>query len=96
MLIKETEIKLKVSVLKLLHANWIVEAYNHITYAAGRDIIATGQQSAGIRKAVSEGIEGLENLDPFHLIDPLVQQSNEMLDPSNDDLNLEESEYNKQ
>ena len=33
----------------------------------------------------------MESFDPFHLIDPLFQQSNEMLDPSNDDLNLEET-----
>ena len=67
--------------------------YNHLTSAAGRDVIANGWKSAGITKALSVGIEGLEYLDLFYLIDPLVQQSKEMLDPSNDDLNPEELEY---
>ena len=79
--IEEIKIKLKVSVPKPLHASWLMEAYNHLTSAAVRDIIANGWHSPEITKAVSEGIEGLENLDPFHLIDPLVQQSNKILDP---------------
>ena len=36
-------------------------------------------------EAVSKGIEGLEKLDPFYSIDPLFQQPNEFLNPSNDD-----------
>ena len=64
-----------------------------MTSAARRDFIANRWKSAGITKALSVGIEGLEYLEPFHLTDPLLQQSKEMLDPSNDDLNLEESEY---
>ena len=43
-------------------------------------------------------IEGLEKLDTFHSADPLFQQPNEFLNPSNDDtlnddLNVEEAEY---
>ena len=96
-LIEDTE-KLKVSVLKPLHASWLIEAYNHKTSSSGREIIVNGWKSAGIMEAVSKGIEGLEKLDPFHSIDPLFQQPNEFLNPSNDDplkddLNVEEAEY---
>ena len=83
--IEDIEIKLKVSVLKPLHASWLMEAYNHLTSSAVREIIANGWKSAGITEAVSKGIEGLEKLDPFHSIDPLFQQPNEFLNRSNDD-----------
>ena len=69
---EEIEIKTKVSVLKPLHASWLMEVYNHLTSAAGRNIIAYGLKSAGITRAVSESNKGLKNLDSFHLIDPLV------------------------
>ena len=83
--IEDIEIKLKVSVLKPLHASWLMEAYNHLTSSAVREIIANGWKSAGITEAVSKGIEGLEKLDPFHSIDPLFQQPNEFLNRSDDD-----------
>ena len=96
--IEGIETKLNISVLKPLHASWLMEAYNHVTSSAGREIIANGWKSAGITEAVSKGIEGLEKLDLFHSIDPLFQQPNEFLNPSNDDplkddLNVEEAEY---
>ena len=95
--IEDTE-KLKVSVLKPLHASWLIEVYNHQTSSAGREIIVNGWKSAGIMGAVSKGIEGLEKLDPFHSNDPLFQQPNDFLNlsndgPLNDGLNVEEAEY---
>ena len=39
--VEKIEIKVKVSVLKPLHASWLMEAYNHLTTAAGRGIIVT-------------------------------------------------------
>jgi len=36
----------------------------------------------------------MEDLDPFHLIDPLLEESsNESIDPSNDNLNVQNAEY---
>ena len=87
---EDIEVKLKVSVLKPLHASWLVEAYNHLTSATGRDIIANSWKSAGISKAVSDGLSGLEDLDPFHLIDPLLERS---IDASNNNLNVENAEF---
>ena len=90
---EDIEVKLKVLVLKPLHASWLVEVYNHPTSTSGRDIIANGWKSAGISKAVSDGLNGMEDLDPFHLIDPLLEESNESIDPSNDNLNVQNAEY---
>ena len=80
--IEDSEIKLKVSVLKPLHASWLMATYNQLTSSAGREIITNGWKSAGITEAASKGIECLKKLDPFHSIDPLFQKPNEFLNPS--------------
>ena len=73
----DIEVKLKLSVLKPLHAGWLIDAYNHLTSEAGRKIIANGWQSAGITSAISKGVQGLPTLDPFDTIDPLVNHADE-------------------
>ena len=73
----DIEVKLKLSVLKPLHAGWLIDAYDHLTSEAGRKIIANGWQSAGITSAISKGVQGLPTLDPFDTIDPLVNQADE-------------------
>ena len=90
---EDIEIKLKVSVLKPLHASWLVDAYNHLTSETGREIIKNGWKSAGISKAVSDGLNGMEDLDPFHSIDPLLESSNESAHQSNESLNVQNAEY---
>ena len=67
----DIDIKLRLSVLKPLHASWLVELFNHMTSNNGRQIIANGWKSAGITEALSKGSGGLESLDPFASIDPL-------------------------
>ena len=62
--IEEIEVVLKVAILKLLHASWLMVAYN-LTSAAGEDIIANKWKLGGITEVVSEGIEGFENHDLF-------------------------------
>ena len=69
------EVKLKLSVLKPLHAGWLIDAYDHLTSEAGWKIIANGWQSAGITSAISKGVQGL--FDPFDTIDPLVNHADE-------------------
>ena len=44
----DIEVKLKLSVLKPLHAGWLIDAYDQLTSEAGRKIIANGWQSVGI------------------------------------------------
>ena len=75
--LNDIEVKLKLSVLKPLHAGWLIDAYDHLTSEAGRKIIASGWQSAGITSAISKGVQGLPTLDPFDTIDPLVNHADE-------------------
>ena len=67
----EININLKLSVLKPLHASWLIERFNHMTLPAGRAISLKDWEVAGIEEAVGNGISGLPSLDPFHDIDPL-------------------------
>ena len=73
----DIEVKLKLSVLKPLHAGWLIDVYDHLTSEAGRKIIANGWQSTGITSAISKGVQGLPTLDPFDTIDPLVNHADE-------------------
>ena len=65
------DIELKLSVLKPLHASWLIELFNHMASPAGRAVSLKGWEVAGITEAVGNGISGLPSLDSFHDIDPL-------------------------
>ena len=67
----EIDIDLKLSVLKPLHASWLIELFNHMTLPGGRAVSLKGWEVAGITEAVGNGISGLPPLDPFHDIDSL-------------------------
>ena len=70
--IKDIEISLKLSIVKPLHAKWLIKMYNHMTSSEGRDVCLKGWKVAGISDAAEKGLDGLPNLDPFHDIDPLA------------------------
>ena len=57
----------------------MVDLYNHMT-TGGKEIIHSGWKAAGITEALTLGTEGLESLDPFEDIDPMMEQSQ----PTND------------
>ena len=69
--IKDIEISLKLSIVKPLHAKWLIEIYNHMTSSEGRGVCLKGWKVAGILDAAEKGLDGLPNLEPFHDIDPL-------------------------
>ena len=73
----EIVIKLQLSLLKVLHAAWIVEFYNEMTFVKGKEIIASGWRAAGITDAISFGSKELPPIDPFHDIDPLIFEAEE-------------------
>ena len=60
------EIKLRFSVLKSLHAQWLMDAFNFMTSEAGNEVISKGWKAAGITYALSKGLNGMENLDPLN------------------------------
>ena len=89
----DIEVKLKLSVLKPLHAGWLIDAYDHLTSETGRKVIANGWKSAGITDAISKGVKGLPTLDPFDSIDPLVKYSDESNADHIPDMDLEEIDF---
>ena len=70
--INDVEISLKLSIVKPLHAKWLIEMYNHMTSSEGRDVCLKGWKVTGILDAAEKGLDGLPNLDPFHDINPLA------------------------
>ena len=69
---KTKDIIIKLSIVKPLHAKWLIKMYNHMISSEGRDVSLTGWKVAGILDATEKGLDGLQNLDPFHDINPLA------------------------
>ena len=53
--IGEIDVKLRLSILKPLHAGWVVDFYNHITSAAGKSLIENGCNSSRLTKVAADG-----------------------------------------
>ena len=64
------EIKLKLSVMKPLHATWLIDLYNHFTLPEGQEICIKGWKVSGIYDAVNMSSANLPSLNPFAVIDP--------------------------
>ena len=67
------EVSLRLSTVKLLHAKWILQVYNHMTSAEGKKVCLKGWDNAGISDAVRKGLKGMAHIDPFHDIDSLAE-----------------------
>ena len=63
--LEDINISFKIAVLKPLHAQWLVEFYDHITSGEKREIITHGFERAGITYALELGSSNLPELDPF-------------------------------
>ena len=74
--VEQIDIKMKLSIMKPLHASWLIELYNYMTSSAGREICMKGWEKSGIFDAITKGTNGLPSLDPFSDIDPLVENEN--------------------
>ena len=64
------------AILKPLNARWVVNYYKFITSVEGKEVILNGWKAAGIYDAIRVGIGKLPVMDPYHDIDPLVNESN--------------------
>ena len=71
--IDDIQIGLQLSKMKPIHAGWIVEFYNFITTAEGKEIIDSGWRAARISDAVRLGLSELPPIDPFNDIDPIME-----------------------
>ena len=70
--LNDIQVKLLLSILKPLHAGWIIEFYNEMTSSKGVSIIKSGWRASGITDAVDIGLEKLPSIDPFEEIDPMM------------------------
>ena len=94
--VEDIEIKFYLTVIKPLHAKWLMEFYNHITSEKGSKIIINGWKRSGIYDAVKNGSSSLPSIDPFNEIAPLVvtEKSNETDVTINQSSSLTESFVN--
>ena len=70
--VEDIEIKFYLTIIKPLHAKWLMEFYNHITSEEGSELIINDWKRSGIYDAVKNGSSSLPSIDPFNEIDPLV------------------------
>ena len=70
------EIEFKLSTMKPLHVKWLMEMYELMTTAPGREICLKGWVKSGISKAIENGSNDISTLDPSFEIEPI---ENEML-----------------
>ena len=70
--LEDVDVKLRLSILKPLHAGWVVDFYNYMTSADGKKLIENGWVASGIADAVRLGLKELPTLDPFSDIDPII------------------------
>jgi len=70
--LESVQVPLKLSIMKPLHAGWLVEFYNFMTSSEGKKYIETGWRTSGITDAISMGKENLPPIDPFNDLDPLL------------------------
>ena len=69
--LENIDIKTPLSVMKPLHATWLIELYNALTSEKGKSVVVNGWKASGIYDAVEMGLSKLPSLDPFSEIDQL-------------------------
>ena len=70
--VEDIEIKFYLTVIKPLHAKWLMQFFNHITSEKGSEIIINGWKRSGIYDAVKNGSSSLPSIVPFNEVAPLV------------------------
>ena len=73
--VEDTNIQFRLNTLKSIHVHWLVEFYNHITFASGSPIIINDWKATGIFDAIKMSSAELPSLDPFQDISPLLVSS---------------------
>ena len=67
------DIELKLSIIKPLHAKWMMEFYNEMTSAEEKQVYLKEWKVSCIKGAVKPGVTKLRNLDRFDGIDPMLE-----------------------
>ena len=69
----DIQVDYRLSVLKPLHAKWLIELYNHMSADEGKEIVSNGWKKAGIFGTIKLGSSGLPSLNPFADTWPLIE-----------------------
>ena len=75
--VEEIKIKFCLTTFKPLHAKWLIKYYNEITSENGSPVIINGSKAASIYDPIKAESSGLQSLDPFEDISPLVTKHDE-------------------
>ena len=70
--LEDINIEFRLSVIKPLHAKWLVEYYNHISSEAGTKVIVNGFKLAGIYYAIRSYKSSVQSIDSFNDVAPLA------------------------
>ena len=73
--LEDIQIDYRLSVLKPMHAKWLISFYDFMSSPKGKVVIARGWRKSEILDAVEMGLSKLPVLDPFNDICPLVDAS---------------------
>ena len=73
--IEEVDVKLQLTRLKPLHAEWLLELFDHLTTSQGKEIIMSVWKASGIIEAIKNESARVPSLDPFNDLDPLLTES---------------------
>ena len=74
--LEDIDILLTLSMLKPVHASWVVDLYNYLTTTKGKVVIENDWKKSGITEAIEGGYSKLQPLDIFESIDPLMSKEN--------------------
>ena len=69
----DIEVDYRLSILKPLHAKWLVELCNHMFTDEGKEIVANDWKRTGIFDAIKLSSSSLASLDPFADMCPLIE-----------------------
>ena len=72
---EDIQIDYRLSVLRPMHAKWLISFYDFKSSPEGKVVITSGWRKSGILDAVEMGLSKLPVLDPFNDIYPLVDAS---------------------
>ena len=61
-MLENVQVKLNLTILKPIHAGWLVEFYNHMTTDKGCNIIKNGWKATGITDAIRLGLNDLPSV----------------------------------
>lgn len=68
----DIEVKLRLTMLKPIYAQWLTVLYNTMTSADGKNTVLERWKSAGITETIQKGLSNFPGLGSFSDIDPMI------------------------